>query len=191
VWNATQCSPSHPDADPVGAPCSVEGHAASGIDTCAHGAMCWNVEPATNTGVCVAQCQGSVDDPTCAEGLDCAVFDVLALCLPACDPLADDCDEGITCRPNRASGTPPTGFVCLDVQPGGQIPDGCEDLGGCPSGQACSSHAIDGCGESCCVVFCDLRDDPATELCGGPCVPYFEGSRAPDGLEHVGSCIPA
>ncbi len=84
-WNATQCTPiSDRPAEP-GEPCTVEGGPTSGIDSCAASAMCWQVDPGTNMGNCIAMCTGSADMPVCEDpGTQCVVFtaDVLALCGP-------------------------------------------------------------------------------------------------------------
>jgi hypothetical protein len=116
-WNALRCTPVRDDPDAPGDPCTVEGSAMSGIDSCEQGSMCFHVDPDTNVGTCVSQCTNSLADPMCpADGEVCIVSneDVLALCLTPCDPLADDCAVGQTCSPYADT------FVCLDA-PG---PDG-------------------------------------------------------------------
>ncbi|MBL8948932.1 MAG: hypothetical protein JNK45_37515, partial [Myxococcales bacterium] len=105
-WNATRCSPLEPDAGGPGEPCTVEGSGVSGIDDCELGAMCWNVDPETNMGGCVAFCIGDEANPLCANECDqCNIGgdSVLILCLPQCDPIAQDCGEGLGCYPDFQS----------------------------------------------------------------------------------------
>ena len=83
-WNATRCSPIENEPAQVGEPCTVEGGPTSGIDSCAISAMCWEVDPMTNMGTCIAMCTGTADMPVCEDlGLECVVLsEVLALCGP-------------------------------------------------------------------------------------------------------------
>src|SRR5690606_6956050 len=108
AWNAHKCTPIDPDPDEVGEACSVEENAVSGVDSCVLGAMCWNVDAETNTGVCVGFCQGNEvscsSDPwsCCPDGSTCSITAnaVLILCLPTCDPLIQDCQgQGEVCYP--------------------------------------------------------------------------------------------
>jgi hypothetical protein len=195
AWNAVKCVPLDPDPDPIGAPCVVEGYVASGVDSCGLSAMCWNVDPETLEGHCVGFCLGNESDPSCEDPQDtCLIanWGRLILCLPQCDPLADDCDEGFACRPKAPSGVEPSGFVCLPTEAGGQVVDGCEALGGCPIGHACvGSNVIETCGAGCCAPYCNLND-PFPEPCSDDhvCLPLFEGD-APPGYAHVGVCGPS
>ncbi len=111
TWNSNRCSPIADEAVALGEPCHAEGSGVSGIDDCAAGLMCFWVDPVTNEGTCVAQCEGSSalgvcsdPDTICVRELD----DVVTLCLPTCDPLAQDCAHG-GCYP---VGPEPTGFAC-------------------------------------------------------------------------------
>src|SRR5688572_10358687 len=95
TWSGTMCAPLVPDAAAPGEPCSVEDTPFSGFDTCGLGAMCWNVDPETLMGTCVALCEGSENAPQCSDPEDVHVImndGVLTLCLPACDPLSPSCD---------------------------------------------------------------------------------------------------
>lgn len=114
-WSATRCSPIADDPGGPGEPCTVEGSFTSGIDDCAAGTMCWNVDPMTNTGTCAAMCTVNAcsPEPSCDEpGTACAIaYDGnINLCLPMCDPLAPACSPGHGCRETEG------GFFCL---PGG------------------------------------------------------------------------
>jgi len=99
TWNATRCSGIVRDPGAIGDPCTVEGSAFSGIDDCDIGAMCFHVDPETNEGTCLGLCIGSAEDPICDPGTTCTIRNdgVLTLCLPTCNPLLDDCDEGHVC----------------------------------------------------------------------------------------------
>jgi hypothetical protein len=118
VWNGLRCAPVSDEPDAPGEPCTVEGSATSGIDSCERGSMCFHVDPETSIGTCVSQCTNSLAEPMCpAEGEVCVVSndDVLALCLTTCDPQAEDCPEGLTCSAYADT------FVCNDAPgPGGQ-----------------------------------------------------------------------
>ena len=185
AWNALRCVPVDGDAKP-GEPCLAYESPLSGLDTCELGAMCWSVDEETLEGVCVGLCDGSPDEPTCAEpGTSCKVSNdgVLNLCLDDCYPLAKECDEGdacvflgdsFSCAPGGVGGVgePCVGATCTDGQscfPAAYLPE-------CQSG-------------SCCTPYCDITaEDPCPELEGSTCVSFFMG-EPPEGLENVGSCV--
>jgi hypothetical protein len=193
-WNETKCVPINPDPDPVGAPCTVERGPTSGLDSCEAGALCWRVDPETLLGECVGFCGGTEASPQCPEGHTCGVFNagVLVLCLPSCDPLSDDCDEGFACRP-RSSLHPSSDFLCIPIDAGGKLHLGCEEQGGCPAGSVCVPDET--CPNGCCAPYCDSTDPVADEACdaegeGTICVSIYAEGAAPEGLEHVGICWP-
>ena len=103
IWNSTRCTPIDFPPDPPGSDCMVEGNGTSGIDTCELGAMCFDVDPETNVGVCRALCQGDESNPVCDAGFVCGPLSTgdltVYLCLPTCDPLLQDCDAGNACYP--------------------------------------------------------------------------------------------
>ncbi len=109
TWNCTRCSPIADNPGQPGDVCMVEGSPVSGIDDCDYGAMCWNVDLETLEGTCVAQCTGNQDNPSCSGNTDCLIANdgVLNLCLPVCDPLADDCPPEQTCIESTNA------FVCV------------------------------------------------------------------------------
>lgn len=139
----------------------VEGSGVSGIDNCDIAAMCFNVDPETNIGECVAFCQGNEANPTCADACShCALTGegVLILCLPICDPILQDCGEGEGCYPTGAEA-----FACVpdasdQAEGGGAIGTSCEFLNACDPGSFCADGSlIPGCeGTGCCTPFCDL-----------------------------------
>lgn len=188
AWNSSRCVPVADDPDQVGETCEVEGSGVSGIDTCAFGAMCWDVDPATNVGECVALCQGDEVNPICAEGTTCVIANggVIVLCLPSCDPTMNDCEDGQNCYPSQY------GFVCQDW-PGESVGygDPCEFANSCDPGLACMpGESVPGCGSpGCCSDICDLGE-PDSQCMGfadgAQCLPYYDDP--PPGAEHVGAC---
>ncbi|HWB75674.1 MAG TPA: hypothetical protein VG755_11985 [Nannocystaceae bacterium] len=195
VWNATRCAPVEPDPDLPGEACQVEGSPFSGIDTCALGSICWNVDLGTLEGTCVAQCIGSADNPLCADAdQGCVTGDdtVLNLCLDFCDPITPACAVGETCIPSGDE------FYCAPDASGdeGQHGDPCEMVNGCDPGLFCASvEAVPNCRGAigCCAEFCDATMAP-DEQCTGfaegeECVPWYAQGNAPDGLEDIGICV--
>jgi hypothetical protein len=198
-WNATRCSPLDPNPAQVGDPCIVEGSGTSGIDNCDIAAMCWDVDPETNEGVCTAFCSGSEANPVCADpDTTCVIANegTLILCLPSCDPLIQDCGEGQGCYPIDAS------FACAPDAGNeqGAYGDACEFVNVCDPGLFCASpDAVPNCvgAVGCCSEFCDLAAMQPDDQCSGAndgqlCTPWYGEDRAPPGYEDVGACaIPA
>jgi hypothetical protein len=196
-WNATKCASVDPLPSQVGEPCVAQGSAVSGIDDCALGAMCWDVDPVTNEGVCVALCTGDPARPVCDDAsLECAVLieGVLPLCLPCCDPIAQSCADGDTCIPIGDD------FVCVPDRSGpdlGGAGSPCELFDVCDPGLYCAdADTVGGCDGAvgCCTPLCDLD---AQDPCPGgepgvECVSWWEGDIAPAGACHdatnVGVC---
>jgi hypothetical protein len=193
AWNATRCSPIADPPDPVGSPCTVEGSALSGLDSCELGAQCWDVDPLTDEGECVAMCTGDVSelfcedpDTSCLLGNDGAI----ALCLPNCDPLLQDCQDGEVC----VSGSVDEAFVCI---PGMDEPsaDGgpCEYLNVCATGLVCAiAEAVPGCDDAlgCCTPLCDLsapEDTCAMSVPGTTCSPWYMRGQSP-GVQYEALC---
>ncbi len=200
AWNATKCSPIDPNPKQPGDECSTEGGGVSGVDNCDKSAMCWNVDPEMNIGYCVAFCTGTPDMPGCAEpDQSCLIANdgVLIICLPACDPLLQDCQDNELCLPNTAG----DGFACVLDASGGMGTAGtpCEYANACNAGLICANaEFVPGCDGSagCCAPYCDLTDPNASSNCanaftttGADCVPFFEMGMAPPGHEDVGVCI--
>lgn len=196
AWNATRCVPVDVDPVGVGEVCTVDGNGVSGVDTCDVGAMCWDVDEETDEGTCVALCEGSPEAPTCApEGTACSISNqgVLILCLPICNPLADECDDGQGCYPVGEV------FQCAPDASGadqGEPGDACSFVNACDEGSGCVNPELVPCpagSEGCCSSFCDVNGDGAECLEGQECVPWFEMGAEPDMcLEDVGVCsLPA
>lgn len=199
AWDANKCVPIQGDGQP-GDDCEAYGANAgvSGEDSCGNGSMCWDIDPDTQTGYCIAFCQGSFEDPECPDGAVCAVYNdgVLPLCTSMCDPLlgGSDCPSNDNaCVPNPSGG----GFVCILGGEGwGVYGTECLYVNSCNAGLYCAPpEAVPGCqgAQGCCSEFCDLDDPMASEQCSGyeggqACIPWFEMGEAPAGFAHVGAC---
>jgi hypothetical protein len=187
----TRCVSLAEDPHDVGEPCTVEGDAASGIDDCEAHSMCWNVDADTNMGECVAFCEGDESNGTCTDPCSqCHVSaaSVLILCLPSCDPLAQDCMKGQGCYATN------NGFTCIpDLSDGGGgMGDACEFINVCAPGLWCADAAmLPDCADAtgCCTPFCDTS---AANPCPGAgpgveCVPWGEPLAC--GPATVGVCV--
>ncbi len=189
AWDANKCTPIDPAPDSVGSECTVEINGVSGIDSCGPRSMCWDVDPETNIGICVAMCEGSMESATCQAGTSCAILNdgVLILCLPNCDPLVQDCAGDDTCLPSDES------FICVLDASGpevGAYGDPCEYANGCDPGLYClpPEYIADCPAAGCCTPWCDIE---APNDCPGgtqECIPWFEEGTAPPGYETVGIC---
>jgi hypothetical protein len=192
AWNATRCSPVDPDPDAPGDPCTVVGNAATGIDSCELGAMCFHVDVDTLEGTCVALCTGSLMNPQCAAPEQaCLVANdgMLVLCLDTCDPLGPACDAGMGCYPSLLGDQ----FFCLPTfDMPGVYGDPCEGLAACAPGHVClDASAIPDCaGAACCTELCDTTAGlPCPDDAQGVvCEPWYEPGMAPPGFENVGVC---
>jgi hypothetical protein len=190
AWNATRCVRVVPDPAAVGEPCTAEGSGASGIDDCALGGICWNVDERLQ-GTCADFCMGSPESPQCPEDFLCAISSgPLALCLGTCDPLGDDCPDGEACYPVNES------FTCSPDASGefGAYGDTCEFINACDSGLICiGADAFGDCvgGIGCCSPVCDVTamdpDAPCTSP-GQGCQAWYRVGQAPAGYEDVGVC---
>jgi hypothetical protein len=178
------CVPVAESPEQAGDPCAVQGNGPDQTDNCDVGLVCWN-------GSCVPQCVGSPDAPMCddpANGCLIGNDETLTLCLPACDPLAQDCEAGLLCLSIGND----LAFVCVPPGSGdGQEFEACELQNSCDPGLACldSGWATEcgGRGFECCLKFCDVTMPTCTGE-GAECVPWFEAGMAPAGLEDVGVC---
>ena len=182
-WNATRCVPIDPDPDAVGEPCTVEEDGVSGIDSCDGTSMCFDVDQDTLEGTCFAFCGGDESDPTCPNACDfCTISGdgVLTICLPTCEPLAQECPPGDGCYFVESS---QTAFICTpDVSEENGAPgDACEFLNQCDPGSMClGADFLASCESTgCCSPFCTVGDPTACEaLPGTECLPLFEETPA-------------
>lgn len=194
TWNATRCSPVSDTPDQPGEPCTTEGGGMSGIDTCDIGAMCWNVDAQSNVGECIAMCQGNLLDASCPEaGTVCSIsnLDTLAVCVPACHPLMQDCTQNEGCIPT-SSGE----FACFP-QLGMDAAHGetCSGPDTCDPGLLCVDAELhtDCQSDQCCSTYCDTTDPDADTGCEGldagqACTAWYVEGRAPTGYDNVGVC---
>jgi hypothetical protein len=177
--DAVKCVPVARDPVPPGGTCQVEGDVESGYDDCETGAICLGVDIDTLTGTCVAQCDGTPDEPDCSHvaGTACLIANdgIIAVCLPTCDPLQQDCAPGQGCV---ATDEAPT-FLCVPDDSGeqGQVFDPCSFLDACDPGLACAEPdaavECDAMADGCCLPYCDL-DAPVCPGAGQQCIPITE-----------------
>lgn len=192
AWNGTACVPVVDDPDQRGDSCWVVGSPLSGFDSCDKGLWCWDVDPETSTGMCVALCQGSEANPSCEDPNEaCALNKSFAICLATCDPLEQACPVGCACYPtNGSSGT----FQCIPDASGdgGHFGDPCESLNTCKPGNFCAAAAtVPGCTGSsgCCTSYCNTTQPTCPGASGGQeCIPFFEPGQAPPDFEELGAC---
>ena len=175
-------------------PCQVlMGGWLSGFDDCGPALVCWDVDADTGVGTCIGLCGGNPPaEFTCADAWasctwcqDCA----MGLCLPSCDPLAQDCPNGDLCIAEPQG----DGFLCVLDASGdeGQAFDPCEYANACDAGLLCVDPALAAeCDPSmlgCCLPLCDLT----APVCPGPdleCLPWYEPGMAPEPFKNVGLC---
>jgi hypothetical protein len=188
-WNANKCVPIMGEQMP-GEPC-VYGGAVEATDDCDATSMCWYLMDVEGqlVGECVPFCMGTIDAPECPEGSFCPISDdgVLNICLPKCDPVAQDCDEGFECDWTG------TNFACVITGEDIPVGESCSFVNDCASGLLCAAgEYLPACdGVSCCTAFCDLQLGAmqCAALPGTSCLPFFEPQRTPPEYEHVGVCI--
>ena len=190
AWDSSRCVP----VLGMGAPgdaCTAES-LADGLDDCAEGAMCWGVDMEGN-GDCVALCGGTWDALTCPDDGFCTIAaggGSLAICLPQCDPLLQDCDEGDACYPID------DGFTCAPDASGdvGEANDPCEFINVCEAGLLCGDPAFVGAGCAqgslgCCTPFCGFPGGACPNL-DQACVQWFDPAMLPEGDPRlaIGAC---
>jgi hypothetical protein len=191
-WNATKCVPIGGDKQP-GEACTAEGGGGggmSGLDDCAKGSMCWEVDDG-GQGICVGLCGGNFEDPTCPAGQGCLVFnpDALFICSLQCDPLMQGCPGDDVCVFTDSD------FLCvLDASEDmGAANNPCEFNNACDPGLTCqtSTEVSEVCDENvigCCTPFCEFPDG----ACPNPdqvCVQFFMDGEGDPGDEDIGLCM--
>ncbi|MBL8947129.1 MAG: hypothetical protein JNK45_28405 [Myxococcales bacterium] len=189
-WTQTTCSPIASDPAEPGEACTAENAGLSGVDDCGAGALCWEVDPTTDAGTCVALCLGTPASPICEDpNTQCVILDdLLILCLHACDPITQSCGRGRVCT--FIEGV----FACTpSLQTKAGPGDPCAFENDCDPGSFCAdASTVPGCtSETCCSHFCDLTaadPDAPCSLDGQTCVPWYAPGMAPPGLAHVGAC---
>ncbi|MCY1059489.1 hypothetical protein [Nannocystis sp. SCPEA4] len=193
AWNSLKCVPVQENGGQPGDPCTVEGGGVSGIDSCAFGSMCWNVDSETSQGMCVALCTGSPGAPECLDpSTACVIINdgMLNLCLPQCDPLLQNCASSDLCllSPSDANA-----FICaLDASGDtGAVFDPCEFANSCGKGLVCQDPGFaaecDPQAAGCCLPYCDTTapDCPGKDQI---CMPWYDPGAVPPGYENLGLC---
>jgi hypothetical protein len=174
-----------------GEPCDLGANTIDGLDDCAAGLVCVDIDRNYNDfpapGVCVEFCDppfyADLEAPfTCADPTEVCFVPgcqncYLSFCTPTCDPLAPDCQAETMCTfYNNA-------FFCLGTFAGISLPgagEPCGDFFMCATGAECVSAdlvAAPACaGEGvCCTDLCDLNAPntcPGKDM-GETCQPYF------------------
>jgi hypothetical protein len=174
-------------AQATGEPCSYDPDEAT--DDCDASGACWNVQEVDGEliGECARFCAGTPSEPICPSGSYCPLSSngSLVLCQAACDPVADDCDEGTACTWRGYA------FACMLTN---DIPAGqpCQYTQDCAAGSVCvDAEVVPDCGGSaCCAAYCDLDlgDGPCEIVLGSVCTPFFIEGEAPPEYAHVGVC---
>jgi hypothetical protein len=187
-WDAYKCVPVMGDQH-EGEACWWGG-IVEATDDCDAGSYCFDTMDVDGqlVGTCYLMCTGTPLDPQCPPESYCSISGdgVLNLCIPTCDPLAQDCagDEG--CYWTGAA------FTCLGstMPPAGEP---CAFINDCVPGEICIDAAsAPTCGGSgCCTSFCDLQlgDAQCASWPDFACVPFFEEGMALPGYENVGVCM--
>lgn len=185
-WESLVCVQVDPNAVGPGQGCASMGF---GVDTCDKGSVCWFLDPNTQMGTCTAQCVGSPEAPSCSDPSTACVHIAVTgdLCLPLCDPLAQDCPLSQVCVQNPT--TPD--FICApdtsDTE--GKAFDACESLHDCDPGLACAPTELatecDPQGDGCCLPYCDTSQPASCPGAGQECVLL---ESLPMGFESVGRC---
>lgn len=194
-WNNAGCVPDPVNGGAVGDPCQInmgEG-VFSGLDNCAKGNICLNFDFDTGLGgTCTEYCNENKKCPNTANGdavcVEGANEGVLPICLPACDPLLQDCQDMQGCYGDTSL----DGFICFSPDTGmgtGQAGEPCEFTNACAAGFSCQDGAtVEGCQSAyCCSAFCPVDADNCTNP-SEDCVPFYPVGTAPPGLENVGVC---
>lgn len=188
VWNATKCVPVTGDQH-AGEPCHWDG-ISEGTDDCDASSVCWDVKDVDGEliGECTVFCSGTPEAPECPPMHACIISSgPVSLCVQLCDPLVQDCGEGLGCYWAVSD------FNCIFTTE--DIPTGepCSFINDCAPGDFCTDATTlpDCAGPSCCTSFCDLElgDAQCGVLPGTACVAFFDLGMAPPGYEDVGICV--
>lgn len=186
-WNANKCVLIG-GSQTAGGACSYGGMAEAS-DDCDADSACWDVHEVDGewSGTCRSFCGGTGDAPTCSPGNSCLVQGegTVTMCVASCDPLAQDCDEGLGCY------WADTDFMCALSM--GDLPTAapCGYFNDCAPGHVCAdTEFLPSCaGASCCTPFCDLSAPDCESFPGTTCVPFFDEGIGPPINEDRGVCI--
>lgn len=193
AWNANKCVPETGDGV-AGDSCSIEGSDMfTGIDNCAKGFICQNVDMNNENGFCVEFCSPDNACPNSGPGGMCAPDTnegFLPICNLLCDPLQQDCPGDLACYGDPSIDY----FFCYGADPqgnDGKDHDPCAFTNACVAGLHCSypPTTVSGCPEDaygCCTLFCEIGGEA---VCADPeeCVAFF--SAPTPGYENLGLCV--
>lgn len=186
-WQGFTCVPVLGE-QAAGEPCTIDPSDSS--DDCDADSACYNLElfDGVNAGICHTFCEGSADDPMC-EGGHCIVgngYPGPALCFDACDPLAQDCNEGQSCHWWWGWGG------CTALGEGAAPGEPCQSEGFCEPASVCvGADVLPSCDEvACCTSLCSVEggDEGCAQLPGTICVPIF-GEFGPPEYTDLGQCV--
>ena len=149
---ALKCVPVLGEQAP-GEPCTWGG-LVEATDDCDATSICWDAQRVDGqlVGTCIVQCTGAADAPQCPPAASCFVDGngSIVICLPDCDPLTQDCDEGDGCYWANMQ------FSCMAMTE--NIPTGgaCGYVNDCAPGNLCTdAAALPSCADAaCCTSFC-------------------------------------
>ncbi len=189
TWDDNKCVPIMGDQQ-VGETCWWGG-LVDATDNCDASSICWNTQEIAGEliGTCLMICQGTADTPECPPMSSCIVADdgPIAICMPICDPLVQDCGEGLACYWSSSS------FNCIATSEDLATGEPCGFINDCAAGNFCvDGLALPSCmGAACCTPYCDLQLGDADCLAqpGTACVPFFEPGLAPPAYENLGLCV--
>ena len=174
----------------AGDECTVE-NLQDPIDTCDGDNLCWQLvyQDTVLVGTCLPFCSGTPDSPQCDEGGTCQITNdgTINVCMEACDPLVQDCGEGLGCYISGGQAL----FLCQPVSGGYDEGAPCIYTNDCVPGLFCSAgEAVPGCTDSgCCTAYCDLNEANSCTLEGTECVQFFDDGTAPPLYDNLGVCI--
>ena len=185
--NDRRCVPVQ-GAGAAGEPCTWDGPV-DATDDCDADSVCSTLREVDGvwTGVCAAFCEGTMAEPECDAGSACLFANLgqIAMCFDACDPLMQDCDEGLGCAWTGDD------FVCLISYAEDTPGEACDFINECQPGSLClAGVAVPGCTDGgCCAEYCALDD---VDACADPqleCTAFFAEGQAPMGQEQLGVCV--
>jgi hypothetical protein len=182
-WNANKCVPVSGNGQ-HGDECMTEGGGLSGLDSCGVGAMCYGTDE-NGVGVCVSFCDAN---DMCPVGSQCTISNdgVLPICKIGCDPLLQDCPDGMGCYAvDGAEGD----TVCMTDSSGAGGLDGepCEYDNVCDPGLVCIGGSA-GCNTTwCCTPWCDMSQANTCPGAGEECIAHYQAP--PPGAEDLGICV--
>ena len=177
------------DAQPraVGASCSFGQSPSDGFDDCERHALCRGFPEARCVSMAFGQGFG-FSCPSPDERVWVDASGMWILCLPVCNPLNDECPEGLGCFSDNEA------FDCAPLgEPVGAKFETCDSPTACAPGLACVSPGkSSACAQDqpgCCLPFCDVAAPRCPDRL--ECIPWWSPSRV-DTLpiiEHVGVCV--